>query len=545
MKKSALLVPGILLLAASILTISGCSTTSDNISATTTPAGGTVAGATDWQWPDQVHITASGDSGLAKYVSWTSIMEADTGMAIRVIPEADPGTGLFYLPRGDAFLSSASKNILADVIEAREDHATRNGGAFQMRVVWVHDLANAGFFVRGDSEIKTIYDIGPGTRFSVWNMRPSTLNPPRSLLAWVQVPEQDIIWVDAGDFEGAMRAITEGRADIAFGFPTSPMLLEVSAAPHGIRFLDLNAGADPEGARRWQANDPLYSFAPMASGIKEARGVWGTVGYILDITDAGADPDLVYHTAQWLDENYDRYQAAYDSNKYMTLDHLVEALKTTFIPVHEGLIRYLDEKDLWTDAHDERQAENIALLTKYREAYAGAIRIADARGIEVAPNNPAWLNWWETYKASQKIPKVGEHISLTESGASVIPTAVPITEPAPPPPTSTTTTEKTTNPAAGGVSVEFVSVTDPVKVDATIRVEVKARPGAVCKLVMTLADGAVSGFPKDPVKTADAAGNVTWEWVLFRHTPAGDTGLEVTATLDGESATATAHFMVK
>ena len=74
------------------------------------------------------------------------------------------------------------------------------------------------------------------------------------------------------------------------------------------------------------------------------------------------------------------------------------------------------------------------------------------------------------------------------------------------------------------------------------RVEVKTNPGAACKIVMTLSEGTVSGFPKDPEKTADENGDVVWEWTLFTHTPEGPTKLEVTATLDGESVTATAYF---
>lgn len=530
MKKASLSVIGILSLIVTSIGLLGCSTTPAETPDT-------------WQWPDQMHIAAQGQSGLTKYVSWTSILEADTGMKVRVVPEADPGTAVLYLPRGDAFMSSVSKNVLADIIEASEDYALRDAGPFQARIVWVHDLANAGIFTRGDSDIKTIYDIGPGTRFSVWNMRPSTLNPYRSLLSWIQVPEDDIIWVDAGDFEGAMRAIAEGRADIAFGFPTSPMLLEVASAPHGIRFLDLNSEADPEGARRWQANDPLYTFAPMASGIEEAQGVWGTVGYLFDITDVSSDPDLVYHTARWLDENYDQYKDAYDSNKYMTIDHLMEGLKTTFLPVHEGLIRYLKEKGLWTEDHDRRQAENIARLDKYQEAYTAAIDLADSRGVEVAPTNPDWINLWETYKVDHQIPLLGEHISLTESGLSIIPTEVPRTEPTETP--AEPKPEDTPVATSGDLRIEIVSVTDPVKIDTPIKVVVKTNPGAQCKLVMTLSEGTVSGFPKDPEKTADANGDVVWEWTLFTHTPEGITRIEVTATLDGESATATVYFMTE
>jgi len=378
-----------------------------------------------WQWPQQVHIAAPGKSGLAKYVSWASIMEADTGMVIRVVQEADPAKCMRYLKDGDMFLSSASKSALRNVIEAIEDHATKDGGPFQARIVWVHDLGNSGFFVRGDSKIETIYDIGPGTRFAVWNMKESTLNPHRSLLAWIQLDEEEIEWVNAGSFPGAMRAVAEGRADIAFGFPTSPTLYEVAAAPHGIRFLDLNAEEDPEGARRWQARNPLYSFGPIATGVPEAIGRWGTVGYIFDITTESANPDLVYHFAKWLDENHEKYRDTYDSNKYMTIDHLMEALKTTYIPVHEGLIDYLREKGLWTEAHERRQQENIDIFNTYIDAYGEAMSLAEDRGIEVSPANPDWIAFWEGYKVENKIPRLGLHMSLTESGEKVVPTSTP------------------------------------------------------------------------------------------------------------------------
>ena len=513
------------------LALAGCS------SDTTQPEGAVH----EWQWPEQVHIAAPGQSGLAKYVSWASIMEADTGMAVRVIPEADPGRCMRYLKDGEMFLSSASKSALGNMIEAVEDHATEDGGPFQARVVWVHDLGNSGFFVRGDSDIETIYDIGPGTRFSVWNMRDSTLNPPRSLLAWIQLDEEEIEWVDAGSFEGAMRAVAEGRADIAFGFPTSPTLYEVAAAPHGIRFLDLNGEEDPEGARRWQARNPLYSFGPIATGVPEAVGRWGTVGYIFDVTTESADSELVYHFARWLDEKYDSYKDAYDSNKYMTIDHLMEAMKTTYIPVHEGLVKYLKEKDLWTGAHEQRQQENIAVFNTYIEAYQEAISLAEDKGMEISPANPEWITLWETFKVEHRIPMLGMHVSLSESGEKVIPTDVPEIEPQELP--AETKPEVSKAVSEDGLSFEFILVTNPVKRNETILVKGKTAPGAECKLVMTLSDGTVSGFPKEPIQVADEQGNVKWEWVLFRHTPPGETKLEITTNLEGDSVTATNYFI--
>ena len=67
--------------ALTLVVMSGC----------TAKAGPTGEAKEDWHWPEHVHIAAPGQSGLAKYVSWASLMEADTGMAIRVVPEADPG----------------------------------------------------------------------------------------------------------------------------------------------------------------------------------------------------------------------------------------------------------------------------------------------------------------------------------------------------------------------------------------------------------------------------------------------------------------------
>ena len=125
-----------------------------------------------------------------------------------------------------------------------------------------------------------------------------------------------------------------------------------------------------------------------------------------------------------------------------------------------------------------------------------------------------------------------------ESEELLTPTEEPQSET---PSTAASQSESTTTPA-NGLTFEFISVTNPAKIKGTITIIGKTSPGAECKLVMTLANGDVSGFPKDPVKDADDDGNVKWEWELFRFTPAGETGLEVTASLGGSSTTMTTSF---
>ncbi len=368
---------------------------------------------TGWQWPDRLHVAAAGSSGMVKYVSFLSAMEADTGMQIRVIPEASGVNRARDVKQGVMFMVTVGKSSLRNEIEALEDFAIRDAGPYQARMIWVHSLANSAVFVRGDSDIETIYDIKPGIKWAVWDTRESVMRVPKAILDWVQVSHDDVVWINAGTTEGSVRAVAEGRADISWFFPTSAQIYEAAAAPFGLRFLDLNSDLDPEGAARFRDRGAMYVFGPVLTGTPEARGVWGTLGYKYMVTLDESDPELVYNFAKWLDENYDRYKDNHTTNVYMTLDSVIESMKTNYIPCHDGLIRYLKEKGVWTADHDRRQAQNVALLTAYVEAWDGAIALADEKGIEVTSLNQVWVDLWEQYKKDHNIPVISMHQSLT------------------------------------------------------------------------------------------------------------------------------------
>ena len=192
---------------------------------------------TGWQWPERLHVAAAGSSGMVKYVSFLAEMEADTGMQIRVIPEASGVNRAKEVKQGEMFMVTVGKSSLRNDIEALEDFATKDAGPYQARMIWVHSLANSAVFVRGDSDIETIYDIKPGIKWAVWDMRESVMRVPKAILDWVQVSHDDVVWINAGTTEGSVRAVSEGRADISWFFPTSAQIYEAAAAPHGLRFL--------------------------------------------------------------------------------------------------------------------------------------------------------------------------------------------------------------------------------------------------------------------------------------------------------------------
>ena len=64
-----------------------------------------------WQWPDRLHVAAIGTSGVPKLASFLSIMEQDTGMTIRIIPEASPARQGQLIRDGEMFLGLVDKTL--------------------------------------------------------------------------------------------------------------------------------------------------------------------------------------------------------------------------------------------------------------------------------------------------------------------------------------------------------------------------------------------------------------------------------------------------
>jgi len=368
----------------------------------------------NWEWPEKIYITAAGTSGQVKYISWTSLLEKDTGMAIYVVPENNPSKRFHLVKEGKMFIHSAGKSGVRNHAEAIGEYATANGGGFQTSIVWIDNIAYSAVFVRGDSDINTIYDIKPGIRWSIWSTEPSIVKVPQAILNWVGVSPDEVDWVISGSTEGAVRAVSEGRADIMWFFPSSTYVYDAAAAPHSIKFLDLNSDLDPEGAARFRESDAMYTFGIIGKTVvPQAHEHWGTKGEKFYVTREETDPNLVYNVAKWLDENYDVYKTTHSSNIDMTLENVMQGIEYTYVPVHEGLIWFLKEKGLWTEAHDRRQEHNRAVLQVYIDAYAEALEMAKAQGMDINPGNEAWIKLWEDYKADNNLPPLAMHQSLT------------------------------------------------------------------------------------------------------------------------------------
>ena len=88
----------------------------------------------------------------------------------------------------------------------------------------------------------------------------------------------------------------------------------------------------------------------------------------------------------------------------MTIDDLMSVAGTHWTPLHDGTVRYLQEKGLWTAKHEARRQLNIDNINKWVEAYQTAIDMANEKSIKVDPENEEWMELWENYKEQLKLP---------------------------------------------------------------------------------------------------------------------------------------------
>jgi len=356
-----------------------------------------------WRWPSELAVIAGAGVGVAVARSWGEALSAATGIRVRVAPEDDVVSRFRWVASGLFHLTAGGTAKTRQMLVAEPKFARRDGGPFPVRVVWSQSHDNAGFFVRADSPIETVYDIKAGTRIA--GMTQAGTSPILDgLLAWARVGKEDIEWVPTASIPDKTRMVMDGRADLSFGIPTSRPVIEAEAEPPGIRWIPLDAAADPEGARRFNEVDPLINFAPIINGVPSSLGVWGTCGTSLYTSRAGTDAEFVCHLARWWDENWEKYKDLHSWNKFMTRDLLMRELERTFIPCHDGLVAYLSDLGLWTDAHQRRQTANVALVERYCRAYQEALQLADEKLIMVGPDSAEWRELWEDYKQEARLP---------------------------------------------------------------------------------------------------------------------------------------------
>jgi hypothetical protein len=334
-------------------------------------------------------------------------------MRVRIVVNEDPVVGRIWTKNGMLQLGTIQGGNSEDT-QGIGKWGTRDLGPWQHHIVWAQFKGGMGYAVKGNSGIKTPYDIKPGMKI-LWLsfLIPTGRTWMEQLLAWGNVDPEDVEWVAGGNINAMFTMLREGKVDVSVGFPSSASWLELEASPGGLSWIELNSDEDPEGAARFLEVNPTASFGVYGtSGNPAAAGVW-TMSSLNAFSSAGdTDPELIYNLVKWLDENYDKYKGSHPWAANMTIEITMKMAETSFMPIHAGTVKYLEEKGLWTPAHEARRQQNIELIDKYEKAHKAAIAMADEQKIEVDPANEEWNELWENYKIELNLPVYKMFLSL-------------------------------------------------------------------------------------------------------------------------------------
>jgi len=371
--------------------------------------------AADYTWPRYfgvvTPVVGTGNHSLA--VAWTSVFSERTGARARVLPAPNGYTRAAWLNTGEGRLSMFQASDYFDQMDGVRGYASKDAGPTDTRVVHVNMVTAWGYMVRGDSKIKSIDDIGPGTRVAFAPSSSFLVAGIDALLAYRGLSREDVEIIEVGGYVANTKVVVEGRADVTFTSPLSGPSYEAEASPYGIRWLELPERKDnPAAYDRYRALQPGYIPMPTTAGVKSAIGLRMDHAFQTNHAKAEDDPEFVYQLVKWLDENHEHYKGKFAHANMLTVDNLVRFLEVGALqPLHEGTIRYLKEKGLWKPEYQKRQDQLVQLAQKHVQAFQGALRAAAEAGIDPTPGNESWHAFWAEYRKRHGITRTfGESV---------------------------------------------------------------------------------------------------------------------------------------
>lgn len=357
------------------------------------------ATAQDYEWPDYFTVVTPivGTANHSLGVAWTSEFSAQTASRARVLPAPNGYARAQWLATGDGDIAMLQASDYFDQMEANEGFATAEGGPADTRVAVMNMITPWGYMVRGDSDIESFADIGPGTRIAFSPSSSFLVSGVDALLAYRGLSRDDVELVEVGNYGANTKIVTEGRADVAFTSPLSGTSYEAEANPNGLRWLSLPAREDdPEAFARYRAIQPGYVPAEVSSGVPSAIGLNMDHAFQANHVRAEADTDFVYNLAKWLDEHYEDFKDDFTHAPMMSMASLKTFLDAGALqPLHEGSIKYLKEQGVWTDAYQARQDKLVDMAETRVALWKETMAEAQDKSITISPDSAEFADLWK------------------------------------------------------------------------------------------------------------------------------------------------------
>ncbi len=290
----------------------------------------------------QTVAIGSNPQGSAAYATASAIAKVvsdNSEMRMRVVPQGGPVVTIPMVAAGEMEFSVANSLPV---------FFAQNGGAMfgdakhpeAKMVASLYNL-NVGFFVRDDSDIRTLEDLR-GKRASTEFTQQRVLHTMQdAILATAGLTVDDLEGVPVPSGARGVDDFVAGRVDAGLFSVGSGAILQADASVGGIRFLPVPLTDEAQAALVAKAPGSfIEELAPAEgrAGIDEPMGVFA--GPFLILAGDNTPEDMVYEVTRLIHENAEALKAA--APQFATFDpsKMAPDLK---IELHPGAIRFYTE----------------------------------------------------------------------------------------------------------------------------------------------------------------------------------------------------------
>lgn len=251
--------------------------------------------------------------------------------------------------------------------EGTEDFSKKRWGPQDIRVL-AGRPASFGLPAAGDAGINSFADL-KGKRLALVAGNPSVNVKCEAYLGFGGITLDDVEVVMFPTYGAAMSSIAQNKSDFTCTTTTPSQMYELAESPRGITWIGASP-TDTDGWKRMQAIAPFFgpNRETVGAGISEEKPVdIMAYRYPVMTVRADMDADQVYAFMKAMDETYDMYKGA---TKVMPRwDLNMSGIPPADAPFHEGAVRYLKEKGIWTAGHEEWNQARLARLAALRSAW--------------------------------------------------------------------------------------------------------------------------------------------------------------------------------
>lgn len=329
-----------------------------------------------------------GSGGYNQAAAIANALTQKYGTKIRIMPEGTSIGRMTTMKKGQAkFGFLADETFFAT--QAIYDFATKSTGPQDLRVILVKPSVLTQLTTK-KSGIKTLYDL-KGKRIAYIPGNSSQNVKNAALMAGADLTWDDVKKTPMASYTAALRALMEEKVDVVMGIPTASIAYEIENSPVGLDYV------------RYPHNDKvawkkITDYAYWCVPGVEDRGAALTKGQPIEV-GACVVPQIVcyssvsdqdaYNMIKGLDETFELYK---------NLDPVAEdwELKKASnfpagAPYHNGAIKYLKEKNLWTSEHEKKNQALLAEMKKIKDAWDIVLKEAEAKKISDKDFPSYWI----------------------------------------------------------------------------------------------------------------------------------------------------------